>query len=113
MTLRRSYAAYKSEALQPSIQGAAAQSQRLGGLADVAIVTGERLLDQETFDLFEAHVLDSGDGILRRAQSEIARAHELVLCHQHGALDGMIELAHIARPRVIEQQSASRPARSR
>src|SRR5262245_5505626 len=36
-------------------------------------------------------------------QPQIARAHDISLGHQHGAFDGVIQFAHIPRPRVIRE----------
>ena len=38
------------------------------------------------------------------AQAEIAALHLVALRHQHGALDGVVELADVAGPGVVEQQ---------
>ena len=48
--------------LQAAIEGAAAQTESRGRLADVAAMTLEGLLDQEGLDLLEAQVLDGGAG---------------------------------------------------
>src|SRR5688572_23432241 len=45
-------------ALQPPVEGTAAEAERLGGLADVAVVARHRLLDQEALDVLQAHVLE-------------------------------------------------------
>src|SRR5688572_22986109 len=39
-------------ALQPPIQRTSAEAKRLRGLADVAVVAGHRLLDEEALDVF-------------------------------------------------------------
>src|SRR3954449_10280245 len=66
-TMRRSYLngvreLSQTEALHPAIERAAAHAECRGGAADVAVVTHERLADQQRFDIFEAHVLDAALG---------------------------------------------------
>src|SRR5204862_7802196 len=89
--------------LQPPIQGAAAEAQRLGGLTDVAVEPRHRLLDQEALDFLQAHVFDARGRLAIDAQSELAQADGRALGHQHAALAGVIELAEVARPGMIEQ----------
>jgi hypothetical protein len=43
--------------LQPAIKSAPAQSQSLGRLAGISIISGKRLFDQKGFDFFQAHFL--------------------------------------------------------
>ena len=57
--------------LQPPVQRAAAQAERLRRLADVAVVPGHRLLDQEALDFFEAHVLEAPAALAAGPQAEI------------------------------------------
>ena len=53
----------QSISLQPSIERRPAQTERFGRLADVAVEPRHRLLDEEAFNLLEAHILDSRRGI--------------------------------------------------
>src|SRR5438093_1570739 len=94
----------ESVALESSIQRAAAQTERFGRLADVAVEARHRLLDQESLDVLEAHLLDARGRILVQPQAEIAGADRGGLRHQHAALDRVIELADVARPRMVEQR---------
>src|SRR5437016_2149164 len=94
----------ESVPLQTAIERAAAQPQGLGRLADVAVEARHRLLDQESLDVLEAHLLDARRRILVQAQAEVARTDRRRLRHQHAALDRVIELADVARPRMIEQR---------
>src|SRR5579872_5762421 len=92
-------------ALKAPVQGRAAQAERLGGLADVAVESGHGLLDQEALDVLEAHVLEaSARGVLACAEPQIGRLDERPLCHQDGALDRMIELPDVSGPAVLEQR---------
>src|SRR5215831_13931026 len=76
-------------ALQAAVESGPAQAERFRGLRDVAVVAGHGLLDQETFDVLEAHVLEAAAAVLRGAQAEVDRLDEGALCHQDGALDGV------------------------
>src|SRR4051812_9191827 len=68
-------------AFQAPVERAAAQAEFLGGLARVAVAAGEGLLDQERFDLLEAHVLETRGGV-SRVETEIGCAHDLGLRHE-------------------------------
>src|SRR5436309_13727405 len=89
--------------LHPAIQGAAAQPQRLGRLAHVAFVARQRLADQERLDLFQRHVVDPWRAVAPGAQREVRGADATAGRHEDGALDGVIELADVARPWVRDQ----------
>src|SRR5436190_5994568 len=94
----------QSVPLKASVQRAAAETECFGGLADVPVEPGHRLLDQEAFDVFEAHFLDPRRGVLVEPQPEIARTDGRRLRHQHAAFDRVIELTDVAGPRMIEQR---------
>src|SRR5688572_8355550 len=88
---------------QPSIECRAAQSQRLGGERHVAVAR-HRLAYEKRLDILEAHfveVFSHGDG---GAQPEISSVDHVALRHEHGALDGMVQLAHVAGPPVIDER---------
>src|SRR4029079_10169074 len=90
--------------LEPAVERAAAEAERLGGLADVAVEARHGFLDQEALDVFEAHVFEASAAFLGRgAEAEIRRLDERTGGHQDGALDGMIQFAHVAWPGVLEQ----------
>src|SRR5581483_4408737 len=80
----------------------AAEAEGFGGLADVAAVAGQGFADQESLDFLQAHVFQLLRRFARGAQAEVAVAHQLTLGEQYGALDGMIEFAHVAGPGVVE-----------
>src|SRR5437660_12812693 len=65
--------------LQPSVERAAAQAERLGRLADVAVEARHRLLDQEPFDFLEAHVFHARAGVAVDAQPELAAPNHRAL----------------------------------
>src|SRR5262252_9275803 len=96
--------ASKPEFLQPAIKGAAAQSQGFGGLADVSVEAGERLFDQEAFDLFEVHVFEPRRAVRRLIEAQVAGLDDRPLRHQDGAFDGVVQLAHVAGPGVLRKR---------
>src|SRR5882724_3327400 len=79
--------------LEAPIERAAAEAERLGRLAHVAVEARHRFLDEEPFDVLEAHVLDARGRIAIDPQPQLAEANRGALRHQHAALDGMVELA--------------------
>src|SRR5207249_3142235 len=91
-------------ALKPSVQSATAKTQRLGGLADVAVESRHRLLDEEAFDVLEAHLFDARCRVAVDAQAQLAEPNRRRLRHQDAALGRVIQLADVARPRMIEQR---------
>src|SRR5512146_3542432 len=56
--------------LQPAVERAAAQAQRLGGLADITAVAGQRLAHQKRLYFFQAHIFHLLSAIARPAQSQ-------------------------------------------
>src|SRR5206468_7590526 len=94
----------QSIALQASIERAPAETERLRRLAHVAVEAHHRLLDEKAFDILEAHVFDARRSVAVDAQTELAETDRRSLRHQDAALDGVIELADVARPGMIEQR---------
>src|ERR1700722_1986805 len=91
--------------LQAAIHRAAAESQRLGCLADVSVVAGECALGEGAVHFIEGHFFESNGASGRAsAQAEIGGAHQLSLRQQDSTLDRVIELAHISRPGMVEQK---------
>src|SRR4051812_3582661 len=72
-------------------------------MADVAVEAGERLFDEQRFDIFEAHLLQARWTFAASAETEVGGPDGLALGHKDGALDGVVELTYIAGPRVAEQ----------
>src|ERR1043165_4707487 len=98
-------AALEPVPLEASVESGPAQAERLRRLADVAVEPRHRLLGREAFDVFEAHVFQaSAAGVLAGAQPEVGGLDERPRSHQHGALDGMVEFADVARPIVFEER---------
>ncbi len=91
--------------LEPAIQSATAQSERLGGLAHIAAMPVQRLSDQQPFNLLEWHVIEHGRDGPCHAKTEIGRLDLGSLREECSPLNGMIELAHVSRPGVRLQRS--------
>src|SRR3954463_12148595 len=71
-------------------------------MTDVSGVAAERLANEQRFYFFQAHLFDRTGAFALVAESKIAGADGLTLRQQHGALDGVVELANVARPEVFQ-----------
>src|SRR5947209_1920923 len=71
-------------------------------LAYVPLKTRQGLLDQITFNFFEAQIFQSRRGLAPSAQAEIAGAEDLVLGQQDRSLDRVVELPNVSRPGTFE-----------
>src|SRR5437764_13086497 len=71
--------------LQPSVERAAAQAERLGRLADVAVEARHRLLDQEPFAFLQSHVSPARAGVPVTAQPTRATPNHRALRPDHAA----------------------------
>src|SRR5690242_17374794 len=90
---------------EPAVQRAAAQAEGFRGLTHVPLVARECLLDEESLHLVEREILESRRiRRARRAETQVAGAHELALREEDGALHRVIELADVPRPRMIEER---------
>src|SRR5256885_1713740 len=85
-------------ALEPAIERAAREAQRLGRLAHIAAGACQRLLDQRAFDILETHLVQRAGAIRPSAETKIACANRPTFGHQHRAFHGVIQLTHVARP---------------
>src|SRR5580698_9738412 len=94
----------KAVFLQAAVKRAAAKAECLARMAYVAAEACERFLDQHTLHVFNSHFVEAQRGFARGAQAQIACANLRPLGHQHSALNGVIEFANIAGPRMIHQQ---------
>src|SRR6266403_1362547 len=83
--------------LQPAVEGAPAQAERLGRLAHVAAVALERLADQHALDLLEREVLEAR-AWPAAPEAQVGRADKRAVRHEHRALERMVELADVAGP---------------
>src|SRR5579863_899767 len=94
----------QSVALEPPVKGAAAQAQRVGCPAYVAVEARQGFLNEEALHVLQAHILEARRRFARRPQAQIGRCDLSSLRHKHGALHHVVELAHVARPGVREQR---------
>src|SRR6516162_1222389 len=90
--------------LQPPVEGAARQAERAGGFADVSPKSRHSFLDQYAFYLLEAHLFEVAGGLRLAAQAELGRPDRRAGGEKHGALDRMVELTHIPRPRMVHER---------
>src|SRR4029077_16630502 len=98
-------ASFQAVFLQATIHGAAAQTERFGSLADIAIVTSQRALDEVMLDFVEAHVFEAGIGADGgRAEAEIGGADRGSGGEEDAALDSVIEFADVAGPGMLVQE---------
>src|SRR5215469_8227488 len=96
--------------LQPPVHGAAAQSQGLGGLADVSRMTGKRALDEILLHFVEAHLLELGGGATDGlgAQAEVRCANAWPGGKKHASFDRMVQFAHIPGPGMLMESFEGR-----
>src|SRR5688500_20400190 len=96
-------ASWQAVLLQPAIERAAREAERVGRLADVAAVAVESLADEVLLDLLERHLLEAA-ALRRPLEAEVGGGDAVAPREQHRALDGVVELAHVARPRSEERR---------
>src|SRR5258706_3633207 len=94
----------KTMSLQAAIERAARQPQRLRGFSRVAARAAERFADQHPLDVLETHRVERAAPVGGPGECQVAHPDFGALGKQHGALDGVIELAHVAGPRVAQQR---------
>src|SRR6187549_1793562 len=98
-TLRLQSRTLLSVLFQSPVQRAAREPQRASRLAHVAAVAVHRLLHEKALDLLERELLEPRR-LGRAPQRQVADAEAVARRHQHRALDGVVELAHVAGPGV-------------
>src|SRR5262245_4888870 len=79
-------------ALEAAVEGAPREAERLRGPADIAVVAGERLLDEEALHFLEAHVVEAGLPLAPPAQAQVVRLDLGARGHEHGALHRVVQL---------------------
>ena len=82
--------------LQATVERTSAQPERFCCPARIAIISGQRFLDEERLHFFKAHLLEIARLTIAICQTEIGRTNLSILRHKHGALDDMIELSNIS-----------------
>src|SRR5579875_2466416 len=94
----------EAKALQPPVQRAPAQAQSARCVTYVASVASQSFLDEELFDLFQTHLFQARRAHRSGPQCQIASFDAITLCHQHRALDDVVQLADIALPGMLEHR---------
>src|SRR5512138_3863341 len=85
--------------LEPAVEGAPAEAQRLRGLTHVPAVALERLADEYALHLLQRQVLEPC-GRPAPTQPQVGGADQRTVGHEHRALQGVVQLAHVAGPSV-------------
>src|SRR6185436_2232217 len=86
------------------VERAAREPERAGGVADVAVVTLERALDEHALHLVERELLERRGPGIGGTQAEIAGVQLRVARQQHRALHRVLQLAHVAGPGMRQQR---------
>jgi len=94
----------KAVFLQPAIESAAAQAERFAGVADVPTITSKSLLNQDALDFLDAHFIEAQRSFAHGAEAEVSGANLAAFGHENGALDGVVQLADIAGPGMVEKK---------
>src|SRR6185503_13700048 len=94
--------------LEAPVEARAREAEVARRAQEVAAVALERALDQHALGLVERHPVDRRRGRALDHQTEVLRAHALAAREQHAALDGVVELAHVAGPGVRVQRGLGR-----
>src|SRR5258707_1110719 len=89
--------------LHAPVQRTAAQAECLRRTADVSRVTCQRLLNDETFYFFQAHVFYFGGTGLITPQAQIGWMDLVAGAHQYCAFDGMVQFAHVSGPGMLHR----------
>src|SRR6185312_8022547 len=94
---------------QTAIEGAARQAERARRVGDVAGEAVERALDEVALGLFDREAVEVRAAVAARgraaaAEEQIAGVHHVAVTEQERALDDVLELAHVARPRMLEER---------
>jgi hypothetical protein len=92
-----------------AVQRRPIQPQNLRRLLFVPVRTHQRLDDRDLLDLGKRALRWNRELLHRRhvipdRLGQVPRLDVAGLAHEHGALDGVLELAHVARPAVANQQ---------
>ena len=86
------------------VQRGARQTERLGDARDVAEVLLHRRLDHVALDLFERHAVDAeavgGAAVFLLGGDEVGLGQLAFAAQEQGALERLLELADVARPRL-------------
>src|SRR5579862_7184 len=94
--------------LHPPVESAAAQAEGFCRLAHVPVGTRQGFADENTLNGLQAHLLetlgDSSAGAARGGEAKISCFDLAAARHQHRALDGVVQLADVARPWMLQHR---------
>src|SRR6266496_2118198 len=88
----------------PPIQSAAAQTESLCRLADVALKALQRLADQDTFNRFQTQFFEVLPLSTLRTEPKISWLDLFCAAHEHCPLHGVFQFANISRPSVLKKR---------
>src|SRR5205807_190404 len=86
--------------LEPAVQRAAGEPERLRRVAHVAGRARQRLLNEHPLHVLEAHLVERRGTVRPGAEPQVARSYRALLGHQHGPLDRVVELPHVPGPGI-------------
>src|SRR5712692_10453876 len=89
--------------LQPAVERAAREAERVRRLAHVALEARERPLDEPALRLLQRHGVEIGR---RRSgpEAEIVQLDALAARHEKPALHGVLQLTDVARPGIFDDR---------
>ena len=88
----------------PPVEGPAAESEGFCRLAHVAVAAREGFADEDTLHRLEGHLFEGLGGDARGGEAEVGDFDDVFAGHEDGALDGVVELADVAGPGVVQHQ---------
>src|ERR1700760_387276 len=72
-------------------------------MAHVATGAREGLANEDAFHSFQTKLIEALGGSPNLAEAQIGTLHSWSAGHENGALDGVVQLADISRPAVLQQ----------
>src|SRR5689334_18212953 len=90
--------------LQATIEGAARQAERAGGVAGVGVAV-ERALNEHALGLLEREPVERGRALPIAGEVQVGGVQLVTAGEQDGALDDVLQLAHVARPGMLEERA--------
>src|ERR1700723_674113 len=88
----------------PPVERPAAEAEGLCRLAHVAVAAREGFADEDTLHRLKTHLFESLGGDARGREAEVGDFDDVLAGHEDRALDGVVELTHIARPGVVQHE---------
>jgi hypothetical protein len=90
--------------LHPAVERAAAEAEGFGGLAHVSLGALQCLADENRFHGFEAELFEILALRTKHVEAEVGALNLAAAAHQDGALESVLQFAHVAGPGVLQQQ---------